>query len=302
METGRESTTEESTILPSGERIIQLSIKRPLQDQNGRVVGIIGNTVDITYLKKIEEDLRTAKESAENASKAKTEFLYNVRHDIRTPFSGLLGLSTLLEAEEKNPQKKEYLHDIAQSAQELLNYFNEIVEYMELEDSTIPVLYKPFSLRKVFDEIVTMLRPAVKHQLINLESRIDKKIPAEIIGDRYRVHRILLNLAGNAVKFTKEGKISLGADLVKKEDRRMILKIWVKDTGIGIPEDKYNVIFERFSRLTASYSGIYKGTGLGLWAVKRLIEELGGQILVESELGKGSLFTCLIPFESLLTE
>lgn len=293
---------EESQTLADGKTLVLLTSKVPLHDKQGRVNGVLGVYTDITAQKEMEKNLILAKEKAEVASKAKTEFLYNVRHDIRTPFSGLLGLSTLLEGNEKDPQKKEYLHDIAQSAQELLNYFTEIVEYMELEDSTIPILYKPFNIRKVFNEIITMLQPAIKHQLIKLESRIDEKVPDEIIGDRYRVHRILLNLAGNAVKFTKEGQVTIGVDLVKKEDHKMILKIWVKDTGIGIPEDKYNVIFERFSRLTSSYSGIYKGTGLGLWAVKRIVEELGGQIFVESELDKGSLFSCLIPFESLLTE
>lgn len=263
---------------------------------------ILGIYIDITHQKDMEKILISEKEKAEAANKAKTEFLYNVRHDVRTPFSGLLALSQLLEQEEKNPQKKEYLHYIAQSAQELLNYLNEIVEYIELEDSTISILYKPFDIRKVVDEIITIMLPMVKYKFIKIESQIADEIPQEVIGDRYRVHRILLNLVGNAVKFTKEGGVIVGIDVAKKEGHNMILKIWVKDTGIGISEDKYNVVFERFNRLTASYSGIYKGTGLGLWAVKRLMDELGGQVFVESQLNKGSLFTSLIPFESLLIE
>jgi len=106
----------------------------------------------------------------------------------------------------------------------------------------------------------------------------------------------------NAIKFTPKGAVTLGIDIVKKENHKILLKIWVKDTGIGMAEEKYNLIFERFNRLTASYSGVYKGIGLGLWAVKQLLDELDGQILVESKPGKGSLFTCLIPFECLLTD
>ncbi len=302
MRTGKTMAREEKAKLADGKIITELTFKTPLRDEFNQIVGIIGTSLDISEKKQLEDQLIVSKEKAENANKAKTEFLYNVRHDIRTPFSGLLSLSLLLEEGETNLQKKEYLHDIAQSAQELLNYLNEILEYMELEDSTVPVLYKPFEIRTLVGEIVTVMTPAVKYKFVKIESHIEPKIPSQIIGDQYRVHRILLNLVGNAVKFTKEGSVVIGVDIAKKEDHKFLLKIWVKDTGIGIPEEKYNLIFERFNRLTASYSGVYKGTGLGLWAVKRLIDELGGQILVTSQPGKGSLFTCIIPFECLLTE
>lgn len=159
IETGKPILNKEVPMVMEQDQQQYLSVSKvPLYDSKGMVTGILGIYIDITRQKEMEKTLILAKEKAEAGSKAKTEFLYNVRHDIRTPFSGLLGLATILEAEEKNPQKKEYLHDIAQSAQELLNYFNEIVEYMELEDSTIPILYKPFNIRKVFDEIATMLQ------------------------------------------------------------------------------------------------------------------------------------------------
>jgi two-component system, OmpR family, aerobic respiration control sensor histidine kinase ArcB len=302
MQMGKTITREENAKLANGEVITELTYKTPLRDEYGEVVGIIGTSLDITDKKILEEQLTTAKENAEIANKAKTEFLYNIKHDIRTPFTGIFSLSSLLETEETDASKKECLHYITQSTQELIDYLNDILEYMEIEDSAIPILYKPFEIESLVDEIMTMMLPAVKYKSIEIQKKIYSGVPKKVIGDRYRVHRILLNLVGNAVKFTETGSVSIGIDINKLEGKNILLKMSIKDTGIGIPEDKYNVIFERFNRLTSSYSGVYKGAGLGLRAVKRLIDELNGQVLVESKLHEGSLFTCFIPCEVPLGE
>ncbi len=297
QETGIPITREEIAILPSGETIIQLSTKRPLRDEKSYIIGIIGNTIDITYLKKIESDLREAKEKAEVSDQIKTDFLRNMEHDIRTPFTGAWGIAHHLREQETDAEKKELLGAIVKCTKELLDFCNTILDFSRDENISSPILAKKFNVREVLERIVSLEQPAAKNKKLDFVFNYDDNIPNILIGDENRLLRIILNLTSNAIKFTPDGYIKLIAKLAKRDGKKVILKIEVEDTGIGIPEEKQNFIYEAFSRITPSNQGKYSGIGLGLRIVKRMVEEMEGEIELISNLGKGSTFTCILPFQ-----
>lgn len=283
-------------VRPNGEIRWILDRGFPIINQNNECLGVTGVAIDITEEKKTEEALQRAKEQAEAANKAKTEFLANMRHDFRTPFVGILGMAQLLESEEQDLKKKEGLSCITQSAQALLDQLNEILEFIQLEEAVFPILDKQFHLAQVVRELGDMMRPSATHKGLQLKVKSDLAI-GEVIGDRIRTHRILSNLLSNAIKFTQQGTVSLEVKLLKQKENRVLIQFIVEDTGIGIPQDKRDVIFERFNRLTSSYSGVYNGKGLGLRLVKQFLDELGGEVAVKSAEGKGSRFEVLIPYK-----
>lgn len=302
MKLKTEMTREEINQLPNGEKIIQLSTKRPLWDKDGNVVGIVGNTIDISYLKKIEAELKAAIEKTEAANKAKTEFLENMRHDIRTPLTGIVGFADLLKMESDNPHVKEYSEYLVTSSHALLDLLEEVLETIRVSSGEIPKLKKKFDLERTLNHVVDLNRARAAEKKLSLSLCIDKSIPKYVIGDKVRLHRVALELVANALNFTDTGSVSINVTLAKKEDRKLVLKLTVKDTGMGIPKDKQQEIYVQFKRLTPSYQGIYKGAGLGLSVVKQFIEELGGEIYVDSEVMKGSTFTCLIPLQEPLLD
>lgn len=296
LNTRKPLTREETVTLPNGEVLVQLSLKRPLYDPNGKVVGIVGNTVDITHLK---QDLRFAKEKAEKADKMKLEFIYNVEHDIRTPFCGIWMLAQILAESELDPERKESLDMIAECGKELLDYCNGILDFSKLELGELPVMEKKFNLEALLDKIEKIQKPALKNKALEFKMDYDAHIPKYLIGDEYRLSRIMINLVSNAIKFTEKGRVTLKIALgkVDQTQNKAIINLRVEDTGIGIPPEHQDVIYEKFSRLTRSNTGKYKGLGLGLCAVKKFISELAGELELESEVGKGSCFTCIIPFK-----
>ena len=298
MMTGKELVKEEIVTLSNDTHINQLSIKRPLRAENGEIVGIVGNTVDITYLKKIEAELRDAKEKAEIANNIKTEFLRNMEHDIRTPFNGVWGLAHYLWRHEEDPQKKELLANITNCAKELLDHCNGILDYSKHELGSLPILARKFNIRKLIDGIISIESPPAILKELTLSLEYDERIPLIIIGDSYRLSRILINLVSNAIKFTREGYITIKVRLAKLVDKRnIIMQFIIDDTGMGIPPEKQDFIYERFTRISPSNRGIYKGIGLGLRMVKQFTDEMDGEIELQSDLGKGSRFICNLPFK-----
>ena len=291
-----EITKEESNILPNGEKIIQLSTKRPLWDKEGNVVGIVGNTIDITYLKKIETELKYAKEYAEAASHAKTEFIANMSHDIRTPLTGVIGMSEILESELENPEQKEEAHIIHDGGEELLSMLNDILDDIKAGNINEDNIHsETFDLYACIEDLVKLERPTTTAKELGLFIEIDPKAPVKIINDRKKIHRILLNLLGNAIKFTPSGHITIQVTCLKRDSDEAHLRFSVKDTGIGIPKDKQDKVFERFFRVTPSYKGLYKGHGLGLHIAQSYAQLLGGDIALTSEEGVGSTFHFDIP-------
>jgi two-component system, OmpR family, aerobic respiration control sensor histidine kinase ArcB len=300
MQTGNEISVEEPVTTPTGEVIVQLSTKRPLYDAQGKIYGIVGNTIDITHLKKIEEELRAAKEKAEAANKAKTEFLENMRHDIRTPLTGITGFASIIREETTDPKVKEYVDNLTASSDALLDLLNEILEVIKVSSGEIPILRKKFNLQKRLQEIINLTQSRARQKNIELQFDFDPLIPTYLIADSMRIHRTILELVSNALNFTDKGYVRLSAKLATINGREAIIKILVEDTGIGIEPTKQDEIYLRFKRLTPSYEGIYHGAGLGLAIVKQFIDELEGEIYVESELGKGTTFTCVLPLSIAL--
>lgn len=301
MRTGVEITKEEVANLPSGDKKIHLSTKQPLYDEGGNVNGIVGNTIDITYLKKIESQLIEQKEKAEEADLIKTEFIRNMEHDIRTPFSGIWGMANYLWEQETDPIKKEYLGDITQCAKELLDYCNGILDFSNVESGAYTIFDKKFDLESLINRVMKVEMPAAKHSDLLFRNEYDQNIPKILIGDPNRVYRILINLVSNSIKFTHTGSVELIVKLLEQRNKLILIRFIVKDTGIGIPTEKKDFIFEKFSRLSLSNKGAYKGIGLGLRVVKQFMHELEGEIDVVSDSKNGTQFICTVPFKQPLT-
>jgi PAS domain S-box-containing protein len=296
IETGMPYTAEEPFKYPDGTEAVFLSKKVPLKDENGKITGVLGVAIDITDRKEIEQKLIVAKEKAEAANEAKEAFLRNMRHDLRTPFSGILTLSQWMAEKETDPDKQQNLQCIADSAQVLLDYMNTVLDHAQLGVHALEISEASVNLEKLLQEAIFTITPVTITKQLKLSLSYPVNTPKIINTDIWRLQRIVLNLLGNAVKFTDQGKIDLGVNLVSQKDQQITLAIWIKDTGIGIPTAKHDEIFEKFTRLEAAYSGKYPGAGLGLHDVKQLCRELGGDVVVTNNGKQGSIFTCTLPF------
>jgi two-component system aerobic respiration control sensor histidine kinase ArcB len=301
MNFGKTVITEEPAIL-NGVSATYLSHKVPLLNGRKEIIGMVGVSVDITDRKKAENDLKLAKETAVTANKAKTEFLYNMRHDLRTPFSGILGVAEFLENSEEDAQKKKTLGYITQASKVLLDQLNQIFEFIHSENGQLPILETQFNLHELVSNTFKMMNPAAKNKSLKFTSELDENIPQLLIGDHVRTQRILINLVSNSIKFTENGYVKLLTKLIKTDNKNIVVEFIIEDSGIGIPEEKRNLIFEQFNRLTSSYSGIYPGKGLGLRMVKKFLDEINGEVQVESNDAKGSTFKVFIPFRQSLLD
>jgi two-component system aerobic respiration control sensor histidine kinase ArcB len=302
MTTGQSITVEEPAILKDGSEAIFLSNKVPLKDNNANIVGLLGISIDITDRKNKENELKLAKEKAEEAILIKNDFIKNIEHDLRTPFSGLLGISELLLDMEDDPEKKAMVDHIVSAAKQLLDYHNKVLDFSKISTGKLPVSKRKFNLRNLIENIVSIEKPAAINKHLDFIYNYDSNIPPVLIGDEYRVNRILLNLIGNAIKFTKQGAINISIKLQSAKDKVIILDFIVKDTGIGIPTEKQMYIFEQFTRLNPSNQGEYTGLGIGLKVVKEFTQDLSGDIDLHSEINKGTKYTITIPFEVPLTQ
>lgn len=302
MREGISTIIEEQITTPQGEQKVFLSQKQPIRDSNNVIIGLLGFSVDITERKKMEEELRLAKELAEAANQAKTEFLENMRHDIRTPLTGIVGFSDILSIEFDDPRIREYTDNLVASSHALLDFMDEVLEAVRVSSGDVPILKKKFNLSQVVEQVVALYLAKAHEKRVQLTLELDKKLPHFIIGDKIRFHRIALELISNALNFTDKGYVTLSIELVKRDNQKLVIKMTVTDSGIGIPKDKQQDIYVQFKRLTPSYQGIYKGSGLGLYIVKQFIDELGGEIYVESQPNQGTCFTCLMPFQEPLLD
>lgn len=292
IESGKEITVEESY-----EDADYLAIRKPVL-YNGEIKGVLGISIDITDKKKAERELILAKEAAEAASQAKTEFLENMRHDIRTPLSGIVGCARIIQSESNIPEKvAEYAKDLFQSSEALLNFLNKILEGIKVASGEMPLFKKKFDFKKNIQDIIDLNKSLAAKKNLILTLKVDDAIPPYLIGDPVRLQRIILELVTNALRFTQQGNIDVEAKLRKHEAQQDVIEITVRDTGVGITKEKQDEIFTRFTRLSPSHQGIYQGLGLGLSIVKQFVDDLGGEVYVKSQLQQGSTFTCLIPFQ-----
>lgn len=297
IEQGATQELEEEAILSDQRKHYVLTTKTPLRNNEGNIIGVLGVSIDITERKKIEQDLVEAIEKAEVANKAKEQFLYNMRHDIRTPFSGILGLTELMLKHEKDAEKLKFLNAVYSSSERLLDYLNEILELTQIQDGVVPILSHLVSLKEIGKKCIEMFLPALEERHLSFAFDYDESLSGELLTDEFRIKRILINLLGNAIKFTSSGfvRLKIYYDGEKEETNEILVSLCVEDSGIGIPQNKQVIIFEKFERLSPSYEGKYEGSGLGLFTVKTLINELDGEIELKSQTGKGSTFICRIP-------
>lgn len=250
---------------------------------------IFGVIHDINDIKFREEELKAARQRAEMASLAKAQFLANMSHEIRTPLNGLMGMLQLLELTALNEEQYEYLNISKKSSDSLLHIINDILEYSKIEANQVIIKSEPFNLRDMILELDLLFRPSIKNVLF--KTVIADDIPKMLLGDAFRIKQVLTNILGNAVKFTSVGEISLKVQNIRHhEAENIILHFEVSDTGLGIPAEHLDTIFDRFTQVDESNTRQFGGTGLGLAICRGLVEQMGGSIWVESHEGRGSKF------------
>lgn len=237
----------------------------------------------------------------ETANLLKTEFIQNMQHDIRTPASGIWGMLNYLEETEQDLERKELLTLTCDSAKCLLDICNELIEFDEINRHEFPEISRKIDLRQLVENVIALNQAAAFQKKLILQSSVDQNLPHLLGGDTYRVSRILINLIGNAIKFTHTGSVSIHAELESTTEKKILVLFKIQDTGIGIQQEKQDYIFEKFVRLNPSNRGQYKGSGLGLQIVKQFTQELGGKVTLDSELGKGTTFYITLPFEKLMS-
>lgn len=260
--------------------------------------GYHGIIRDITVRRQTEE-LRKAKEVAERSTQMKEKFLANVSHEMRTPMNGILGLTNILLKTSLDEEQLNYLASIRESSQHLLGIINDILEISSLKEGNINLEEKEINLRGLVKKIINMVNFKIQEKNLDFTVEIDDDVDHVILGDGLRLQQILTNLLGNAVKFTESGFINVQIKKVRENADLVFLEISVEDSGIGIPEDKIEVIFETFTRVFDAKQKTFGGTGLGLAITKQLVQLHGGNIKVKSELGEGSIFICEIPFKKV---
>lgn len=261
---------------------------------DGGVSGIVGILLDLTEQKQFENELREAKEVADAMSQAKGDFLANMSHEIRTPMNAILGMAHLALNTELDPAQKKYLTRINESAKNLLGIINDILDFSKIEAGKLSVESIDFNLDEVFDNLTNVISYKAHEKGVEFLLDIDPKVPIGLIGDPLRIGQVLVNLCGNAVKFTEKGEIVVSAYVEQLDNQRATIRFSVKDTGIGIAKDKIAHLFSAFSQADNSITRQFGGTGLGLSISKQLVELMGGELVVSSSEGTGSVFSFTI--------
>lgn len=298
MQQNKEISVEEILRDKKMRPIIYLTKKIPMKDKKNNIIGVIGTSFDITQRKKMEEDIKTAKELAEAASQEKSDFIANMSHDVKTPLSGIISIAELLSYRLKG-EEKEFATFLLTSGQQLLNFFNNCIELFKFEKNYAVVLEEEFDLKKLLNSLRELYVPSVTAKQLTFSIEYIDQIPTILLGNHSGLYRILLNLIGNAIKFTEQGHICLQIKFnTASTPTNILLDIAVEDTGIGIPKDKQEAIFDRFTRLTPAYKGTYEGSGIGLYVVQKIVETMRGSIAVHSDAEMGSQFVITLPFQA----
>ncbi|HEY5966478.1 MAG TPA: ATP-binding protein, partial [Chitinophagaceae bacterium] len=293
------------------------------KDEQGKVLGAVVVARDITEQKRIEKELieakvfaelatliaeeakgkaETATGIAEDAVKAKQQFLSNMSHEIRTPMNAIIGFTKVLLKTDLSAKQKEYLSAIKLSGDALIVLINDILDLAKVDAGKMTFEQTPFKMVSSISAMLHMFEPKIQEKNLELVKEYDNRIPEVLLGDPVRLHQIILNLLSNAVKFTTKGKITVNVNLLHEDEQKVTIEFAVTDTGIGIPPDKIEKIFENFQQASSRTSRLYGGTGLGLSIVKQLIEPQGGSIRVKSIIDEGSVFSFILNFQKTNAE
>jgi PAS domain S-box-containing protein len=268
----------------------------PQKDADGVILSWVGSSTDSTEMRTAHDTLLQAKESADKAGRAKSDFVANMSHEIRSPMNAVLGMLQLLRQTEMSGRQQDYVDKAHAAASALLGLLNDVLDFSKVEAGKLALDPHPFRLDKLWRDLAVILSANVGDKNIEVLFRIDPALPAMVVGDALRLQQILLNLAGNAIKFTSRGEVVVSAQLVAHTEQTLSIAFAIRDTGIGIAPEQCEHIFDGFSQAEASTARRFGGTGLGLAISQRLVRMMGGTLRVVSEVGQGSVFDFAVDF------
>jgi PAS domain S-box-containing protein len=274
----------------NGKAVYLLGSATVLYDSEGKIYGAIETIRDITEAKMAEEDLKSARDRAESATKSKSKFLANMSHEIRTPMNAVIGMTGLLMETDLKLEQRDYLETIRNSGIALLAVINDILDYSKIDGNKLELEVLPFDLTGCIETSMDLVAAKAAEKGLELTYFLEDDVPTTIRGDEIRLRQILINLLGNAVKFTETGEVMLSVSSSLLDDGNAELHFKVKDTGIGISQENLSKLFQSFTQVDSSTTRHYGGTGLGLAISRKLVEMMGGEIWAESESGVGSIF------------
>ncbi len=294
---GESDVYEVQIVKKDGERLWVLIGGAPIMDENGKVMGSIGIHFDLTEQKKLQRELEIARQEAEKARDAEKEFLANMSHEIRNPIHSVIGMTNLLYDTHLSKEQIEYVKTIKYSSEILMALVSDILDISKIAEGKMELSPQQFNLKELLEAVGKTIEIRLMEKPVIFKADIDETIPEALVGDSTFVNQILLNLLGNAVKFTEQGSVQLQAHLEGEMNDKIWVKFGIKDSGIGIELEKQGGIFERFSQAGKTTKSKYGGTGLGLPITKQLIELQGGTIELQSNIGEGTTFWVRIPFQ-----
>lgn len=287
------STSKTQVLTETGYGKTYRSYKKRITDTKNNPAGLVGIALDITDLTNAQRELKEERDKLHSISQAKTRFIMNISHDLRTPCAGIESLTDLLIAKNQDPDQLEYLHDIQSSIRQLTKILNQSIEFARHENGVVPINFTRFNISKLINNLITLYTPEAKHKGIAIEHNAQAQTNM-FCSDSPRIQQIMINIIGNAVKFTNQGMIVINSKITKAGQ----LIITITDTGCGIETTYHEKIFDAFTRIQDSFANAERGSGLGLSLVKRLLTEINGDIKLDSKPNEGSTFTISIKQQS----